>query len=487
MSKGVQNMSKQVGPLLQRAPYRYELPETYKKGMRVPGILWVNEAAARLIAEDQSLDQLANVACLPGIVGASHGMPDIHAGYGFPIGGVAAFRTDSGVISPGGVGYDINCGVRLMKTSITVEDVRPHIEELTRRLQRDVPSGLASEGELSLSAADLRDVMVQGAQWAVDRGMGELQDLEFCEDRGAMQAADPNAVSERAVKRGRNQLGTLGSGNHFLEVCYVDSVYDDGLAEAFGLRYHTVCVMVHSGSRGFGHQICTDYVSIMLKAMTKHGIHVPDRQLACAPFDSDEGQKYYSAMACAANFAWANRQVLAHLVRGVMSGLFPGIKVSTVYDVAHNIARVEKHVVEGRPLELIVHRKGATKALGPGNSLLPGAYSRYGQPILVPGDMGRYSYVLAGTVKAQEETFGSTCHGAGRLLSREAAKKSVDGSMLKATLRDKGIFVLGTSNASLAEEAPEAYKDVSEVVSVMVDAGLARKVARLVPIGVVKG
>jgi len=461
--------------------------------MRVPGRIYTSEKLMEALRGDESPQQVANVAHLPGIVRYSLAMPDIHYGYGFPIGGVAA--TDplkDGVISPGGVGFDINCGIRLAATNLSYDEVKERLEELVNLLYHSIPSGVGSSGAIrKLSAKELRELMVKGAQWALEQGFGLPEDLEHTEENGRMDGADPDAVSKRAIERGLDQAGTLGSGNHFLEIGVVEEVYNPALADALGLRKGQVVVWIHTGSRGFGHQVCDDYLQVMQKAVQKYGIDLPDRQLACAPVNSKEGQDYLGAMRCAANYAFANRQIIMDLVRKAWQkawGISPSeLGLRLVYDVAHNIAKIEKHMVDGQERMLCVHRKGATRAFPPGHPEVPEAYREVGQPVLVPGDMGTESYVLVGTQKAMEETFGSTCHGAGRVMSRAKAKKQAKRRDLRAELEGKGIVVRARGWASLAEEMPDAYKDVGAVVDVVHRAGLSRKVARTRPIGVVKG
>lgn len=470
---------------------KWLIPKEYKQGMRVPGIIYADERLMESIREDQAPEQVANVACLPGIVAASLAMPDIHWGYGFPIGGVAAMDVETGVIAPGGIGYDINCGVRLLRSNLTVDQVLPRVQDIVDEFFGMIPTGVGSEGKVRMERGAESSVLEKGAAWAVEQGYGWKEDLERCEEGGRMPGASVDAVSARALKRGHLQVGTLGSGNHFVEISAVDEVYDEQAARLFGLEKNQVVFQVHSGSRGFGHQVCTDYLDIMCSAMRKYGISVPDRQLACTPVKSDEGRSYFAAMACAANYAWANRQVLGHLVREGLGRVFRSsprnLGLDLVYDVAHNIAKFEEHEVDGVKRRLCVHRKGATRAFPPGHPGVPARYRDAGQPVLVPGDMGRNSYVLAGTAAAMRETFGSTCHGAGRLLSREAAKRQIHGRELRVSLREKGIIVRAPNDASLAEEAPGAYKDVNVVVDVVHNAGLSKKVARLRPLGVIKG
>ena len=469
--------------------YKWELPRSGP--MRVPGIIYTNAAMLQAIDKDESLKQVANVATLPGILKASMAMPDIHWGYGFPIGGVAAFDWDSGIISPGGVGYDINCGVRLARTSLVEEDVRTKLSDLVNALYRNIPSGVGSKGDVKLSVPEEKKVLKQGSRWAVRQGFGEDADIEHTEDGGCMPNADPEVVSERALQRGRQQLGTLGSGNHFLEVGIVDTIYDPEAARVFGLFEGQVTLLLHSGSRGFGYQVCDDFLAVMSKHVKKLGIELPDRQLACAMIQSEEGMNYFNAMACAANYAWTNRQVLMHKSREVFQkvlGISPkSLAMDLVYDVCHNIAKKEQHVVEGAEQAVCVHRKGATRAFPPGHPALCADYRSVGQPIMIPGDMGTASYVLVGTQKAMEETFGSTCHGAGRVLSRKAAIRASKGRAIHRELEDKGILVKWTGRSTLAEEMPEAYKDISQVVEVVHEVGISKKVAKLRPVAVVKG
>jgi len=480
------------GPLEKIDDFRWRIPKSYKHGMRVDGLIYADEKLLKDIRHDKAAEQVANVAFLPGIVGASLGMPDIHWGYGFPIGGVAATDVEKdGVISPGGVGFDINCGVRLLRTELEEKDVVPKIKELVTALFQTVPSGVGSEGAIRASAKDEKEIMVRGAAWAVRQGFGTEADLEATEERGAIAGADPEVVSEHAFERGKAQSGTLGSGNHFLEVQAIDQLFDQELVDAFDLRLGQVTVMIHSGSRGFGYQVCDDSLKGMQRCLTKYQINVPDRQLACAPVTSPEGQNYLAAMRAAANYAWNNRQCLMHLTRGVFERIFGSswqkLGMRLVYDVAHNIAKIEKHVVKGRERTLCVHRKGATRAFGPGHPDLPEQYRQTGQPVIIPGDMGRYSYLLAGTQKAMEETFGTTCHGAGRLMSRLDAKRSIAFNGLMKELETKGIVLMAASHGKVVEEAPQAYKDVNDVVRVVHESGLARRVCRMRPLGVIKG
>lgn len=469
--------------------YRWLIPKTGP--MRVPGLIFSNAALIKDVREDQSLTQVANVATLPGIVGHSLAMPDIHWGYGFPIGGVAAFDLDKGIVSPGGVGYDINCGCRLMTTQLRADEIQPLMRDLVSTLFKNIPSGVGSTGPIHLSKSDEARVAAQGSAWAVKKGFGTTEDLERTEDHGVMDGADPSVLSERAIKRGKDQLGTLGSGNHFLEVQVVDQIYDSKKAHAYNLMDGQITIFIHSGSRGFGHQICDDFLKEMGKHAQRESFELPDRQLACASLKSDQGRRYLSAMACAANYAWANRQILMHWTRDTLLKFFSisqrQLGMQLLYDVCHNIAKKELHFVDGAHMMLCVHRKGATRALPPGHSLLPDIYRDVGQPVLIPGDMGTCSYVLAGAEEAMIQSFGSSCHGAGRVLSRSKAVKMAKGRAIYRELEDKGIFVQSRGKKTLKEEMPEAYKDVSQVVEVVHEVGLAQKVARLRPLGVIKG
>jgi tRNA-splicing ligase RtcB (3'-phosphate/5'-hydroxy nucleic acid ligase) len=470
---------------------RWRIPRT--GGMRVDGIVYASEEMIGDIRDDASLEQVANVAHLPGILDASIAMPDIHWGYGFPIGGVAAMDADEGVVSPGGVGYDINCGVRLLTSRLEAADVEPLLPRLADRLFARVPTGVgATRSDLSLGRQELAGVLARGAAWAVERGFGERRDLETIEEGGALPGADPDAVSERAYARGRDQLGTLGSGNHFAEVQRVAEVYDEAAARAFGLAPGRVTVMIHSGSRGLGHQVATEHIQVMLRAVERYSIALPDRQLCCAPLASPEGRRYLAAMAAAANFAFANRQVMTHWAResfaAVLERPAAELGMDVVYDVCHNIAKIETFAAPGGGTRrACVHRKGATRAYPPGHPEVPARYREVGQPVLIPGDMGRYSFVLAGADRAYEQTFGSACHGAGRRLSRKAAKKAAKGRKLVAEMERRGVHVRAAGMATIAEEMPEAYKDVADVVEVVDRAGIARRVARLEPLAVIKG
>jgi tRNA-splicing ligase RtcB len=461
--------------------------------MRVDGLVFADDTLMQDIRGDEALQQVANVATLPGIVGRSIGMPDIHWGYGFAIGGVAAFDAErGGVVSPGGIGYDINCGIRLLRSDLTRDKLRPYLRRLMDRLFETIPAGVGKGYEkFVLDDADLDGVLTRGAAWAVDRGLGAPADLDRIEDGGAIAGADPDRVSARAMQRGRDQVGTVGSGNHFIELGWVDEVYDPEAATRLGLEKETVTAFIHSGSRGLGYQVCDDYLGVMLNASARYGIELPDRQLCCAPIDSPEGQRYLGAMRAAANYAFANRQVMAHRVREafqqVIGRPWDALGLDLVYDVAHNIAKFEKHAIDGVERTLCVHRKGATRAFPPGHPELGPVYRDLGQPVLIPGDMGRYSYVLLGTEGAFNETFGSTCHGAGRRMSRREAKRSAKGRDLRDDFDQLGIEVRASSMGTVAEEIPEAYKDVADVVRVVHGAGIGRKVVRLRPLGVLKG
>lgn len=469
----------------------WRIPEDAKPGMRVPGIIYADDELMSLIRLDASLDQVANAATLPGIVKASLAMPDIHQGYGLPVGGVVATDLNDGVISPGGVGYDINCGVRLLKTQLTHADLLPRLRALVDALYLTIPAGVGSKGRIRIGGEEGARLLQEGARWAVTNGYGVPDDLEAIESEGCLDGADPDAVSQKAYERGKSQLGTLGSGNHFLEVQTVNEIFSAREAERLGLFPGQVTVMIHTGSRGLGHQVATDSLSVMERTMRKYGIQLPDRQLACTPIQSSEAQHYLGGMRAAANFAFANRQCLAHWTREVFMRVFglgpSALGMATVYDVAHNIAKVEEHVVDGRSRQLMVHRKGATRAFPPGHPELPEAFRSIGQPVLIPGDMGRYSFVLVGQPGAMAETFGSTCHGAGRVMSRTASVKAARGRSIAKELESKGIVVRATGRNALEEEMSEAYKDVKNVVGVVERVGLSRTVARLHPLGVIKG
>jgi tRNA-splicing ligase RtcB len=464
---------------LERAgPFLWRIPLDARRGMRVPGLVVADEALIDAIRSDASLEQIANGATLPGVVKASLAMPDIHQGYGLPVGGVVATDAERGVVSPGAIGFDINCGVRLLRTDLDASEVAPRLHELVDVLYATIPTGVGARATVALAPRDLAAVLTDGAAWAAAHGYGERDDLARIESGGRLAGADPDAVSPHARERGLRQLGSLGSGNHFLELQTVDEVYDAPVAARFGVRRGQLTVMIHTGSRGVGHQVCTDYLKVAGSALKRYGINVPDRQLACVPVDSTEAADYLGAMRAAANFAFANRQVLAHAAREVFERVLgrraADLAMDVVYDVAHNIAKEEEHEVDGRRRTLIVHRKGATRAFP-------------GQPVIVPGDMGRYSYLLVGTETAMRETFGSTCHGAGRRMSRTAAVKAARGRRIDQELEAQGVFARATGRDALAEEMPEAYKDVREVVDVVHRFGISTRVARLKPIGVIKG
>ncbi len=471
-------------PVVPISAFVREIPVTARPDMRVAVRVYADDELWRQIVNDRSLDQAVNVATLPGVTGYVYAMPDVHEGYGFPVGGVAAMEADDGVISPGGVGYDINCGVRLLASDLDLSAARPQLEAVVHDLSRSIPSGPGRNPQLDLAAADLDRVLDDGCALLLERGLALPEDLPNTEAGGRLPAARSACVSAKAKQRGHNQLGTIGSGNHFVEVQVVDEVFDPAAAAAYGLRQGQLTVLIHTGSRGLGHQVCTDYVRQMDQAMPRYGIHLPDRQLACVPFASPEGEAYFGAMCAAANFAWANRQVVTSSVRRVFARAYgTSGRLKLVYDVAHNIAKVEEH----GGARLCVHRKGATRAFGPSHPETPAPYRAVGQPVFIPGSMGTASYVLAGSDAAMTLSFGSTCHGAGRAMSRGEAKRTRPGHEVRRELEAQGIIVRCPSNSELAEEAPTAYKDVERVVDVVHQAGLARKVARLKPLGVVKG
>ena len=476
--------------LIQLNDHLWEIPR--HGAMLVPGRIYANARMIEELRDDPALTQVANVACLPGIVGYSLAMPDIHWGYGFPIGGVAAVDAHEGVISPGGVGYDINCGVRLVRTELEFAFVESRVDRLADELYAKIPAGVGSEGAVpGLSRDELREVVTEGAHWALRNGYATSRDLEHTEEGGCLAGADPDSVSDRAYQRGSKQLGTLGSGNHFLEVNRVDEIYDAELAEALGLRLGQVTVLIHSGSRGLGHQTCDDYLKLVVSAMARYEINLPDRQLAAVPIVSPEGRSYLGAMAAAANFAWCNRQVMMHLTEQAFLealSISPAqLGFALIYDVCHNIAKFEEHTVNRRKRQVCVHRKGATRAFGPDHPALPEALRPIGQPVLIPGDMGRYSFVLVGLEGAMRETFGSSCHGAGRVMSRMQAKREARSRDLYSELKALGVTVRARSRGGVAEEMPSAYKDVAEVAGVMEAAGVTRRVARLKPFAVIKG
>ncbi|MFQ6096812.1 MAG: RtcB family protein [Armatimonadota bacterium] len=463
------------------------------------GVVYATQELMEQLRGDAALVQVVNVSSLPGLVGPSMAMPDCHYGYGFAIGGVAATDVERGVVSPGGVGYDINCGVRLLRSNLRHDEIKERVADLVRAIYQSVPAGVGEKGRVRATDAELTRVMEKGARWAVEQGMGEADDLEHCEENGAMPGADPDAVSQRARQRGRPQLGTLGAGNHFLEVQVVDEVYDEQVASAFGIDGPgAITVMIHTGSRGFGHQVCDDYIEQMQAAVRRYGIELPDPQLCCAPVESDEGRRYLGAMACAANYAWANRQCITHWTREAFSKVLSASPAASglqvVYDVAHNIAKIEIHTGgpdlpedERRQRRVCVHRKGATRAFGPGRPEVPEAYRSHGQPVIVPGDMGTASYLLVGTEEAMRATWGSTCHGAGRAMSRHKALKTKRAEQVLAELREQGIFVKAAGKRTVAEEMPEAYKSIHAVVETCHGAGISRKVCRMRPLGVMKG
>ncbi|MHC9543042.1 MAG: RtcB family protein [Vulcanimicrobiota bacterium] len=470
--------------------YRYRIPKT--GNMNTDGIIYADEEMMNDILTDDSIAQVANVACLPGIVGNSIAMPDIHWGYGFPIGGVAAFDVNEGVVSPGGVGYDINCGIRLLKSDIEKDELKKNTGRLLDVLFRNIPSGVGSHRkDLKLSRKEFEEMMEKGASWAIQRGLGDRDDLACIEAEGKIQGAEPDTISNKAFERGKDQLGTLGSGNHFVEVGIVSEIYNETVAYAMGLHKDTVTLMIHTGSRGLGHQVCDDSIVKMLDASRKYGIVLPDRQLCCAPIKSPEGQAYLSAMACAANFGFTNREIITHWVREAFLEVFRKspreLNMKLVYDVAHNVAKMETHTVKGAQMKVCVHRKGATRAFPAHHAGVPSQYADIGQPVLVPGDMGRCSYVLVGSEKSLEDTFGSSCHGAGRVMSRNQAKKVAHGRSIYDELKARGILVKAASEGTLVEEIPEAYKNVSHVVEIVHGAGICTKVAKLKPLAVLKG
>ncbi|HUF37222.1 MAG TPA: RtcB family protein [Anaerolineales bacterium] len=471
--------------------YEWEIPKAFREDMRVPVRIFATRRLLDQVVNDNSLEQAVNSATLPGLVGYVMVMPDMHQGYGFPIGGVAATRYPEGVVSPGAVGFDINCGVRLLASSIEREAAEPYLDRLATMIDAYCPSGVGKAGTVPLKETELEEVCREGARWALKRGFASEMDVRRTEEGGRLAGADPAKVSQRAMSRGKPQLGTLGAGNHFIEIDMVEQIFDADAAGAMGLREGCLVVQIHCGSRGFGHQVCTDYVKSFQTAVHKYGIKLPDRQLVCAPMDSPEGKDYLAAMRAAANYAFANRQVLAHHVRRafeeVLAGQLDSFHLHQVYDIAHNMAKVEEHVIDGEKMKVCVHRKGATRAFGPGSPDLPKEYKHIGQPVLVPGSMGTASWVLVGTETSMSHSFGSSCHGAGRMMSRSQAKREVRGEALREELEKGGVHVRAGSMAGLAEEAPSAYKDVDAVVEAVSGAEIARKVARLVPVAVVKG
>lgn len=458
-------------------PYFWEIPKSYRFDMRVPARIFTTKELLQSAFNDRTLEQLINVSTLPGIQGAALAMPDAHEGYGFPIGGVAAIEWPDGVISPGGIGYDINCGVRLLKSKKTKNEIYQHLQSLTRELYRWIPSGVGRSGALKLQAKELNNILEGGVKWLIKEGYGVSEDSKNCESEGCLSDADPSMVSQHAKSRGLEQIGTMGGGNHFVEVDYVETIFDEEMAAKYGLFKNQVVVLIHTGSRGLGHQVATDYIRLMTQVMPNYNIHLPDRELACVPFSSEEGTQYFRAMNAAANFAWGNRQMITWEIREAWSREFgkgTGSELDVLYDVAHNIAKIEEYEIDGKKKKLIVHRKGATRAFED-------------QPVLIPGSMGTFSYVLAGMKDSLSLSFGSTCHGAGRALSRHAAKKQVQGKELLEEMKTQGICVQAGSLSGLAEEAPIAYKDVNAIVDVVHEAHIAKKVCRLKPIAVIKG
>ena len=477
--------------LIKISEYEWEIPKSYRQDMQVPVRIFATRKLLEAVMDDKSLEQAVNSSTLPGLVGHVVVMPDMHQGYGFPIGGVAATRYPHGVISPGAIGYDINCGVRLLASQIEYDAAKEHMDEIASALNHYCPSGVGTKGHVRVDIAELDQVCRDGSRWAKKKGFASEADLRRTEEGGRLEGADPMQVSKKAKERGRAQIGTLGAGNHFIEVDIVEQVFDRQAADVMGLIEGNLVVQIHCGSRGFGHQICTDYVQEFQSAVRRYGIHLPDRELVCAPLDSDEGRRYLAAMRSAANYAFANRQVLAHFARKAFEESLAGVVSSwhlhQVYDIAHNMGKIEEHEVDGECIKVCVHRKGATRAFGPGFEGLPEEYRKIGQPVLVPGSMGTSSWVLVGTEDSMVRSFGSSCHGAGRVMSRSKAKKTVWGADLRSELEASGIHVRAGSLSGLAEEAPQAYKDVDDVVKTVAGAGIARKVARLVPVAVVKG
>lgn len=470
---------------------QYQIDADSNSGMRVPVRIYADEPLLQKMLTDRTIMQAKNVASIPGIVGQSIVLPDGHEGYGFPVGGVAAMDAEEGMISPGGVGYDINCGVRLLRSNLTEKDVRSKLKELVTDLFSSIPSGVGSKGSVRLTPSELDEVLVKGVNWAIDNGYGTNDDADVCEENGQIQNADPNKVSDKARKRGAPQLGSLGSGNHFLEVQKVSEIHDEEAATRMGLKEGTITVLIHCGSRGFGHQVCSDYLRVAEQAMDKYDIHLPDRELACVPNNSEEGESYRAAMFAALNFAWSNRQMITHWTRKSIERVFnqteADLDMKLVYDVAHNIAKVEKHKVDGRERKVVVHRKGATRAFPANRDEIPLKYRDLGQPVLVPGSMGTASWVLLGQPNSMDLSFGSTAHGAGRTMSRTKARRNFSEEDVKKSLNDKGIFIKALTRDGVVEETPQAYKDVDAVVNVSHNLGIATKVAKLIPIGVIKG
>ena len=470
---------------------QYQIDADSNSGMKVPVRIYADEPLLQKMLSDRTIMQAKNVSSIPGIVGQSIVLPDGHEGYGFPVGGVAAMDAEEGMISPGGVGYDINCGVRLLRSNLTEKDVRAKLKDLVTDLFSSIPSGVGSKGSVRLTPSELDEVLVKGVNWAIDNGYGSSDDADVCEENGQIQNADPNKVSDKARKRGAPQLGSLGSGNHFLEVQKVAEVHDEEAANRMGLKEGTITVLIHCGSRGFGHQVCSDYLRVAEQAMDKYDINLPDRELACVPNNSEEGESYRAAMFSALNFAWSNRQMLTHWTRKSIERVFnqseSDLDMKLVYDVAHNIAKVEKHKVDGKERKVVVHRKGATRAFPANRDEIPSKYRDLGQPVLVPGSMGTASWVLLGQPNSMDLSFGSTAHGAGRTMSRTKARRNFSEEDVKKSLNDKGIFIKALTRDGVVEETPQAYKDVDAVVNVSHNLGIATKVAKLVPIGVIKG
>lgn len=470
---------------------RWKIPADYMRGMKTDAIIYADDSMIDSIRSDNSPQQVANVACIPGIVGQSIAMPDIHFGYGFPIGGIAAVDAESGSISPGGIGFDINCGVRLIKTDLMLNDINGKLRPLIDDLYKNVPSGLCSKGLTRIDKKDMLEILMNGSEWAVENGFGWEKDLDVTEERGKMTSADEKFVSEKAKKRGLLQLGSLGSGNHFLEVDVVDTIFDENVAKSFGLRKGQITITVHCGSRGCGHQIATDFVQRMERYISDNKLEIPDRQLACAPLNSSLGEEYFKAMSCGANYAWANRQMITHWIResfeNVMNDSAENMGIDVLYDVAHNIAKLERHTVDGKNIDVLVHRKGATRAFCAGRPEITQMYRDVGQPVIIPGDMLTGTYVLVGKKGAMNQTFGSSCHGAGRQMSRKFAMSSINVKNVKENIETSNVYLRNGSDEGLVEEAPQTYKNVDHVISIVCNAGLAEKVARLKPVGVVKG
>jgi len=485
------------GPLNKIDDFRYEIPKNYvgkndNLKMNTSSVIFADENMISSVREDEAPEQAANIATLPGIVGKAFAMPDIHWGYGFPIGGVAAFDSEKGIVSPGGIGFDINCGIRLIRTNLTADNLNnENIKNIVDEMFKNVPSGLGSKSKIRFNKKELEDILIEGAKAAIQKGYGWEEDSKFLEENGFLDFADTSMISNKAVQRGLSQVGSLGAGNHFLEIQKVSKIFDKDVAKKFGIdKINQITVMIHTGSRGFGHQVCSDHLRVLEKAVKDYNINIPDRQLACAPINSKEGDSYIKAMACAANFAWANRQLIVHWVREsferILNDSSENMDMKIVYDVCHNIGKFEEHIIEGKKKEVFVHRKGATRSFGPERKEIPTKYSDVGQPVLIPGDMGTESYILVGTKEA-EETFGSTCHGAGRVMSRKKATNKWRGEQVVEELKKRGIYVHPASFKVAAEEAPGAYKNIRKVVDIAHNAGISKKVVKLVPLGVVKG